>query len=63
MGRAGGSIAERGTGAGRGRAVGSVSKSTDFVVAGEKAGSKLEKATKLGIPVLTEAEFVALLAD
>jgi DNA ligase (NAD+) len=51
-------IAQRG-----GRAVGSVSKSTDFVVAGEKAGSKLEKATKLGIPVLTEAEFVALLAD
>lgn len=44
-----------------GNAAGSVSKKTDFVVAGEKAGSKLEKANKLGVRVLTEAEFVELL--
>jgi DNA ligase (NAD+) len=33
------------------------------VVAGEKAGSKLEKAEKLGIPVLDEQAFLALMAD
>jgi DNA ligase (NAD+) len=44
-----------------GRAASSVSKSTDFVIAGEKAGSKLEKATALGIPILTEEQFEALL--
>lgn len=44
-----------------GRASGSVSKKTDFVIAGENAGSKLKKANELGIPVYTEAEFQALL--
>ena len=39
-----------------GRAAGSVSKKTSFVLAGEKAGSKLAKAQELGVPVLTEAE-------
>lgn len=44
-----------------GRASSSISKKTDFLVAGEKAGSKLDKAEKLGVKVLTEAEFTALL--
>jgi DNA ligase (NAD+) len=45
-----------------GKASGSVSKKTDFVVVGENAGSKAENATKLGVPTLDEAGFVALLA-
>lgn len=44
-----------------GKASGSVSKKTDFVVAGEKAGSKEQKARDLGVPVLDEAGFVRLL--
>ncbi len=39
----------------------SVSKTTDFLVAGEKPGSKYEKAHKLGVQVLNEAEFVKML--
>ena len=39
----------------------SVSKKTDYVIAGEKAGSKLTKAKELGVPVLTETEFVAMI--
>ena len=44
-----------------GKATGSVSKNTAFVVAGEKAGSKLDKARELGVKVLTEDEFNKLI--
>jgi DNA ligase (NAD+) len=44
-----------------GKAAGSVSKSTDFVVVGENAGSKETKARELGLTILDEDQFVALL--
>ncbi|WP_242496356.1 NAD-dependent DNA ligase LigA [Xylanimonas protaetiae] len=46
-----------------GKAAGSVSKKTDYVVVGENAGSKAARAEELGLPVLDEAGFVRLLAD
>ena len=44
-----------------GKVSGSVSKKTDYVVAGEAAGSKLDKAAALGITVIGEAELLAML--
>jgi len=46
-----------------GKTAGSVSKKTSYVVAGEEAGSKLEKALELRLPVLDEAGLLLLLAD
>ena len=44
-----------------GKAAGSVSKKTSFVVVGENAGSKERKARELGIPILTEDEFLGMI--
>ncbi|HLY34763.1 MAG TPA: BRCT domain-containing protein, partial [Jatrophihabitantaceae bacterium] len=44
-----------------GKAAGSVSKNTDFVIIGDNAGSKAEKAEQLGVQILDEAGFVALI--
>lgn len=46
-----------------GKVTGSVSKKTDLVIAGEKAGSKLEKAEKLGVAVMDEAGFLQILEN
>ena len=44
-----------------GKSAGSVSKKTDYVLYGESAGSKLDKAKELNIPLLTEEEFLKLI--
>jgi DNA ligase (NAD+) len=46
-----------------GKVTGSVSKKTDFVVAGDNPGSKYDKAVQLGVPILDDAGFAVLLAD
>ncbi|CNV98688.1 NAD-dependent DNA ligase ligA [Mycobacterium tuberculosis] len=46
-----------------GKAAGSVSKKTNYVVAGDSPGSKYDKAVELGVPILDEDGFRRLLAD
>lgn len=47
----------------KGKVSGSVSKKTSYVVAGEKSGSKEEKARQLGVPVISEADFEKMLGN
>jgi len=46
-----------------GKTSSSVSKKTNYVVAGEDAGSKLQKAQQLGVPVITELQLIAMISD
>lgn len=46
-----------------GKAAGSVSKKTNYLLAGEEAGSKLEKARELGVPIIGEAELLQMTGD
>lgn len=51
-------IEERG-----GKVSGSVSKKTDYVLAGDKAGSKLDRAKELNIKIITEEDFMKMIGD
>jgi DNA ligase (NAD+) len=46
-----------------GKVTGSVSKKTDYVLAGEEAGSKLDKARQLGVTIINEEDFVKMMGE